>query len=56
MHKERLNLFEKMYGGKKKAADAIGVTIRRWDQMKQFDNVTKTVKILISLLMKRGTK
>lgn len=51
MYKEKLNKMERLYGGKEKAAKAVGVTVRRWNQMKQFDSVSKPVLKLISILL-----
>jgi len=52
MHQNRLRLIIKKYGTKEKAAERIGITPRRFDQILQSDVMTKTMRKLIDLLLK----
>lgn len=54
MHQKRLKDFLNRCGSKKEAANRLGIRVRRWDQMVQDDNVTKTMQILIDELIEHS--
>ncbi len=51
MHQKRLKEFLKYAGSKEQAAKLLGIRKRRWNQMVQMDNATKTVRKLIDCLI-----